>query len=113
MSFNLIKSGLPILDDGTGAGVKLANAKWFTTNIIDTTIPSGMTRKQIIHFAINTNSVVQYTLDDTNWVNFNNGNAIDSNNGFVFTYFARNGDTINIRATQALTVIFARVDVEI
>lgn len=113
MSSNLIQSGLPILDDGTGAGVKTANQKWFTLDITDPTIPTNMTRKQIIHFAIDTSSVVQYTLDDTNWVNFNNGNPIDNNNGFVFTYFARSGDTINIRATEALTVIFARVDVEI
>lgn len=110
MSYNTIQSGLPVLDDGTGPGLKIANEPWFNTNITDPMIPMGLMREQTIHFAINTASVVQYTLDGTNWVNFNNGNPIDANNGFIFSYFARNGDTVNIRATETLTVIFARVD---
>jgi len=112
MSFNSIQSGLPVLDDGTGPGVKSASEAWFTLNITDPQIPLGLTRKQFIHFAINTTSVVQYTLDGTNWVNFNNGNPIDANNGWSFEFFARNGDTVNIRATEAVTVIFARVDTQ-
>lgn len=113
MSSNLIQSGLPILDNGTGAGVKSALQKWFSVDIADPTIPTGLSRKQRIHFAVNTTSIIQYTLDGTNWVNFNNGNPIDANNGFMFSYFARKGDTINIRAREALTVIFARIDVEV
>lgn len=112
MSSNTTRSGLPILDDGTGAGVKAADQKWFTSDIVDSSLPPGLTRKQKIHFAINTPSIVQYTLDGTNWVNFNNGNPIDAHNGFMFPYFARSTDTINIRAKEAVTVIFARVDTE-
>jgi len=111
MSANSIRSGLPILDDGTGSGVKSANEEWFTTDIIDINIPTGLTREQTIHFALNTTSIVQYTLDSgVNWVNFNNGAPIDANNGFIFEYFARGADAVNIRCPIALTVIFARID---
>lgn len=111
MSSNTIFSGVPILDDGTGTGVKSGNEEWFTTDVDDTRVLAGLTREQFIHFAIDTDSVVQYTLDSgSNWINFNSGEIISANDGFIFSYFVRNGDLVNIRATQALTVIFARVD---
>jgi len=111
MSSNTIFSGVPILDDGTGAGVKTAQEEWFTTDVSDALVPTGLTREQFIHFAIDTDSAVQYTLDSgANWINFNSGAVISANDGFIFSYFVRAGDLINIRATQAVTVIFARVD---
>lgn len=36
MSYNLIASGLPVLDDGTGPGSKTANQEWFTSDASDT-----------------------------------------------------------------------------
>lgn len=105
-------SGLPIVDDGTGAGAKLANAKWFTADILNTFLPVNMSRKIIINFAIDTLSVVQYTLDNTNWVAFNGGNPISSDVAFQFDFMMRKGDTLNIRAIGAVTVIFARVDTQ-
>ncbi len=105
-----LHSGIPTLDDGTGEGVKLALAKWFTLDITDPFLPAGMSRKVIIHFAINTSSRVEYTLNNSDWVAFNNGNPIGPDIGFQLDFMSRTGDIINIRATNALTVIFARVD---
>lgn len=111
MSYNLIASGLPVLDDGTGPGVKSANQEWFTVDCIDTKIPLNLSRQILINFAIDTVSVVEYTLDSgANWVAFNNKQQLDSNTGYEFGLRIRNGDLFNIRATEALTVIFSRVD---
>lgn len=111
MSSNTIFSGVPTLDDGTGTGVKSANEEWFTADVNDPQVPTGLTREQFIHFAIDTDSVVQYTLDSgANWVNFNSGAAIEAGDAFIFSYFVRAGDLVNIRATQAVTVIIARID---
>lgn len=109
--YNLIASGLPTLDDGTGPGSKSANQEWFTSDVSDDLVPLNLSRQILIHLAINTASVVEYTLDSgTNWVAFNNKQQLDSNTGYEFSMRIRNGDLFNIRATGALTVIFARVD---
>jgi len=105
-------SGLPTIDDGTGAGAKSANAKWFTADITNAFLPVNMSRKVIFNFAIDTSSRVEYTLDNSQWVAFNNGNPVGANNAFQFDFMMRKGDIVNIRATQAVTVIFARVDTQ-
>ncbi len=45
-----------------------------------------------------------------NFVAFNSGNQINANEGFQFGFMSRTGDIINIRAKNAVTVIFVRVD---
>ena len=105
-----LHSGIPTLDDGTGTGAKGQNIKWFTLDITDPFLPAGMSRKVIIHFAIDALSRVEYTLNNSDWVSFNGGNPIAPDTGFQFDFMARTGDIINIRATKAVTVLFARVD---
>ena len=105
-------SGLPTIDDGTGAGVKTANQKWFTADMTNDFLTVNMSRKVIFNLAINTSSRVEYTLDNSNWVAFNNGNPIGANNAFQFDFMMRKGDTLNIRAALAVIVIFARVDTQ-
>jgi len=105
-------SGLPTVDDGTGAGVKLANAKWFTTDITNPFLPVNMSRKIIFNFSIDTSAKVEYTLDNINWVAFNGGNPVGANNAFQFDFMMRKGDILNMRAALAVTVIFARVDTQ-
>lgn len=112
--YNLIASGLPTLDDGTGPGSKSANQEWFTIDCSDTKVPVNLSRQILIHFAISTDSVIEYTLDSgSNWVAFNNKSPLSNNTGYELGLRIRNGDLFNIRATEALTVIFARVDVVI
>ncbi len=105
-------SGLPTVDDGTGAGAKLANAKWFTADITNPFLPVNMSRKMIINLAIDTLSRVEFTLDNTNWVAFNTGNPVSADVAFQFDLMMRKGDTLNIRAAVAVTVIYARVDTQ-
>lgn len=105
-------SGLPTVDDGTGAGAKLANAKWFTTDITNPFLPADMSRKIIFNFAVDISAKIEYTLDNINWVAFNGGNPVGANNAFQFDFMMRKGDTLNIRAALAVTVIFARVDTQ-
>lgn len=110
MPYNLIDS-IAILDDGTGIGSKSANQEWFSTDIYDT-ITSTTRRRIRVHLAVNTDSVIEYTLDSgTNWVAFNNKHPVHNNCGYEFELSLQNGDLFNIRATQALTVIIARVEV--
>ena len=112
MPYNL-SVGLPILDDGSGVGVKSTNQEWFTSDIYDTIQP--LNRRRIrIHFAVNTVSVVEYTLDSgSTWIAFNNKQSVNSNTGYEFELCIENDDLFNIRATQALTVLMARVDIVI
>lgn len=105
-------SGIPTIDDGTGPGAKTANQKWFTLDITNPFLPVDMSRSVIINFAIDTLSRVEYTLDNTNWVSFNGGNPIGADAAFQFDFMMRKGDILNIRATIAVTVIFARVDTQ-
>ena len=108
-----LSQGLPILDDGTGVGAKSANQEWFSADIYDT-IPANNRRRIRIHIAVNTVSMVEYTMDSgVSWIALNNKQPLNSNTGYEFEMCLDGDDLFNIRATQALTVLIARVDIVI
>lgn len=90
------------------------NAEWFTTDISPATPQSQNAPIFMLTFAINTLSPVEVTLDSgANFVALRDeqGNTdFQPNTTYTRPIPVRNGDLFNVRATNALTVTYARVD---
>jgi hypothetical protein len=91
-------------------GAKAANAPWFDPDITNLKDSWDL----VIHIAIGTASVVQYTLDGgTNWINLNGGDELGAGNGYTFTIPVLKGDRFNLRHTNAaagdINIVVARL----
>ena len=83
------------------------NQTWFATpKLID---DLGKFR---INIAITTQSVVEYTVDNLNWIKINNGFALKPSCSYGFDIYVRAGDKLNLRSpTEGSTnVILCRLD---
>jgi len=91
--------------------VRIANAEWFTTDLTPSkTAPAGQGQKWTFHFSIDTESVVQYTLDSgITFVSLKEGAVHIANAGYEYTFIVDGGDQVNFRAVQAVTVNYSRV----
>jgi hypothetical protein len=59
----------------------------------------------VIHIAIGTASVVQYTLDGgTNWINLNNGENLVAGSGYTFMIQVMKGDAFNLCKHIIITI---------
>lgn len=63
-----------------------------------------------VHFAVSTDAVISYTLNDSDYVSLLNGDFIQADSGHMFQITLREGDQFNIRSSVANTVRFCRVD---
>jgi hypothetical protein len=92
-------------------GAKAANAPWFDPDITNLKDSWNL----IIHIAIGTASVVQYTLDGgANWINLNRGDELGAgNDGYTFTIPVLKGDQFNLRHTNTaagdINIVIARL----
>jgi hypothetical protein len=91
-------------------GAKAANAPWFDSDITNLNDSENL----VIHIAIGTASVVQYTLDGgTNWINLNKGENFVAGSGYTFVMQVMKGDTFNLRhintAAGDINIIIARL----
>ncbi|HEV3433284.1 MAG TPA: hypothetical protein VG098_04765 [Nitrososphaera sp.] len=78
-------------------GVKAANAPWFDSDITNLKDSWNL----VIHIAIGTTSVVQYTLDGgTNWINLNNGENLVARRDYTFIMQVVKDDAFNLRHTN-------------
>ena len=92
-------------------GTKAANTPWFDSDITNLNDSWNL----VIHIAIGTASVVQYTLDGgTNWINLNGGYELGAGiDGYTFTIPVLKGDRFNLRHTNAaagdINIVVARL----
>jgi hypothetical protein len=78
-------------------GVKAANAPWFDSDITNLKDSWDL----VIHIAIGTTSVVQYTLDGgTNWINLNKGENLVAGSDYTFIIPIMKDDAFNLRHTN-------------
>ena len=74
-------------------GAKAANASWFDSDITNLNDSENL----IIHIAIGTESLVQYTLDGgINRINLNNGENLVAGSGYTFLMQVMKDDEFNL-----------------
>ncbi len=91
-------------------GVKAADAPWFDSDITNLNDSWNL----VIHIAIGTASVVQYTLDGgTNWINLNKGENLLVGSGYTFSIPITKDDAFNLRHTNTvagdINIVLARL----
>jgi hypothetical protein len=103
-----IQMGVIIIASMTGA--KAANAPWFDSDITNLNDSWNL----VIHIAVGTASVVQYTLDGgTNWINLNKGENLVAGSGYTFSIPIMKDDAFNLRHTNTaagdINIVIARL----
>jgi len=91
-------------------GAKAPNAPWFDSDIANLNDSWNL----VIHIAIGTASVVQYTLDGgTTWINLNKGENLVAGRSYTFIMQVLKGDAFNLRHTNTaagdINIIIARL----
>ena len=91
-------------------GAKAANAPWFDSDITNLNDSWNL----VIHIAIETASVVQYTLDGgTKWINLNKGENLVAGSGYTFNIPIMKDDAFNLRhintAAGDVNIVIARL----
>ena len=91
-------------------GAKAANAPWFDSDITNLNDSWNL----VIHIAIETASVVQYTLDGgTKWINLNKGENLVAGSGYTFNIPIMKDDAFNLRHTNTaagdVNIVIARL----
>jgi len=89
---------------------KPANAPGFDSDITSLNDSENL----VIHIAIGTASLVQYTLDGCiNWINLNNGEKLVAGSGYTFVMQVMKDDAFNLRHTNIaagdINIIIARL----
>ncbi len=87
---------------GTTTGAKAQNAEWFAADIIPGVL-TGKAIDLIVQISVSvTAAVVEVTLDSgTTWAALNSSTALAVGDLFQFDVFAKSGDLVNFRATNA------------
>ncbi len=94
-------------------GAKAANAPWFDSDITNLKDSWDL----VIHIAIGTTSVVQYTLDGgTNWIDLNKGENLVAGSDYTFIMQVMKDDAFNLRHTNTaageINIIIASLSYE-
>lgn len=91
--------------------VVVTNQEWFT-NDIKFSIRQGSASKLRVSIAVSSNSVIQFTVDGSTYISFNEDKNIIANSLYNFDVPIRNGDFFNLRTTNpsGTTVVVCRVD---
>ena len=95
-------------------GAKAANEEWFTTDATPGTPQSINAPVFVLTFAMDTTSPVEISLDSgANFVALRDETGsptFNANTTYSRPFPVRTGDQVNVRATNGVTLLFARLD---
>lgn len=94
-----IEKKAPVLNQSSVS----ANTDWYSTDI---TPSSPFVVGLAFCISLNTSSVVEVTLDGTNYSKLNGGTALTANSLYIFELLVTSGQSINIRCNQTCIVNF-------
>lgn len=81
---------------------KLSGVKWFDEDITIQTSNNNRGTTIVVDFSYTTTTVIEYTLDGTNFIKFNNGVSITGGQSRYIR--VTNGNTVNFKANSAGTL---------
>lgn len=91
---------------GSTSGSQNSGSAWFSSNI-------SVTQNSVllIHVAVASDCVLEYTLDGSNYVQANEGTSLVATMGYSLDLPVKSGDAVNLRQSSgsAVTVTFCRV----
>ena len=98
VTYRLRNNVFPIIDTAT-PGARIADAVWLAVDATLNTSNANRGATVIVDFAYDISSIVEFTLDGSTWIAFNNGVAVGGGQSRFIR--VENGDTINFRAKTA------------
>ena len=102
VTFGLSNNVFPIIDTAT-PGARIADAVFLAVNATLNTSNANRGSTVVVDFAYSVSSIVEFTLNGTDWIAFNNGVAVEG--GQSRSIRVENGNTVNFRAKTAGTLI--------